>query len=185
MKDLINKGVEKKTFYDVKCSLALKDELDKMEVRNEFYRTGNSYTKFKSVEGDYPFAGELSGHVFFRDKFNGYDDGIYAGLRLLEILSCTNNNISDMLKDISKYYCTPEIKVSVDDDIKFSKVKEIEEYCKFKNYNMLLIDGVKVFFTDGSALVRASNTGPNITMRFEARTLKRLEEIKEEFMKLI
>ena len=184
-KDLVKKDVDKKTFYDVKCSLALKEELDKMGVSNEFYRTGNSYTKAYSVLGNYPFSGELSGHVFFRDKFNGYDDGIYAALRLIEILSNTNDNISDMLVGISKYYCTPEIKIGISDDIKFNIVKEVESYCKNKGYEVLLIDGVKVFFEDGSALVRASNTGPNITMRFEAKTDSRLEEIKEEFMSLL
>ena len=74
-----------------------------MGIENEFYRTGNSYTKAKSYEGNYPFSGELSGHVYFRDKFNGYDDGIYASLRLIEILSNTNTNISDMLEGIVKY----------------------------------------------------------------------------------
>ena len=184
-KDLVNKVSDKRTFYDVKCSLALKEELDKMGIENEFYRTGNSYTKAKSFEGDYPFSGELSGHVFFRDKFNGYDDGIYAGLRLIEILSTTTSNISEMLQGISKYYCTPEIKISISDDIKFEIVKKVENYCKNKNYNILLIDGVKVFLKEGSALVRASNTGPNITVRFEAKTSEQLEEIKEEFMNLI
>ena len=184
-KDLVNKNVEKKTFYDVKCSLALKEELDKMGVQNEFYRTGNSYTKYKSYEGDYPFSGELSGHVFFRDKFNGYDDGIYAALRLIEILSNTTNNISDMLSDIVKYYSTPEIKIAISDDIKFDVIKMVEDYCKMKKYDIITIDGVKVFFKDGSALVRASNTGPNITVRFEAKTKERMEIIKNEFMELI
>lgn len=184
-RDLATKLQDKRTFYDVKCSLALKEELDKMGVENEFYRTGNSYTKAKSVEGDYPFSGELSGHVFFRDRFNGYDDGIYAGLRLIEILSNCNTNISDMLEGISKYYCTPEIKIGISDDIKFDKVKEVVEYCRSNGYDILLVDGVKVFFDDGSALVRASNTGPNITARFEAKTRERLEEIKKEFLRLI
>jgi len=184
-KDLVNKNVEKKTFYDVKCSLMLKEELDKMGIENEFYRTGNSYTKAKSYEGNYPFSGELSGHVFFRDKFNGYDDGIYAGLRLTEILSNTNQNISDMLMGIVKYYSTPELKIPVSDNIKFKVVEEVESYCRDKKYNILLIDGVKVFYDDGSALVRASNTGPNMTVRFEAKTEDRLREIKEEFTKLI
>ena len=184
-KDLVNKNVSKKTFYDVKCSLALKEELDKMGIENEFYRTGNSYTKAKSVEGDYPFSGELSGHVFFRDKFNGYDDGVYAGLRLIEILSNNNETISDSLKNVSKYYCTPEIKISVSDDIKFKIVNNVRKYCESNNYDILLIDGVKVFFEDGSALVRASNTGPNITVRFEAKTEGRLEQIQSEFMDLL
>ena len=184
-RDLIHKNVKKKTFYDVKCSLALKEELDKLGVENEFYRTGNSYTKAKSVEGDYPFSGELSGHVFFRDKFNGYDDGIYAGLRLIEVLTYTGKSIEELLEGIEHYESTPEIKVATSDDIKFSIIRKIKEYCEDKKYKTLLVDGVKVFFSDGTALVRASNTGPNITTRFEAKTKERLKEIQEEFMNLI
>lgn len=184
-RDLINKPVKKETFYDVKCSLVLKEELDKLGIKNEFYRTGNSYTKAKSVEGDYPFSGELSGHVFFRDKFNGYDDGIYAGLRLIEILSHTEKNIEELLIGISHYESTPELKVSMPDEIKFKIVDQVKEYCQNKNYQILLVDGVKVFFADGSALIRASNTGPHLTLRFEAKTTDRLEYIKAEFLTLI
>ena len=184
-RDLVNKNVEKKTFYDVKCSLALKEELDKLGVENEFYRTGNSYTKAKSVSGNYPFSGELSGHVFFRDKFNGYDDGIYAGLRLIEILTNTDKKIEDLLIGIPHYESTPELKIKTDDNIKFKIINKVKEYCEEQKYKILLIDGVKVFFEDGTALVRASNTGPNITTRFEAKTKERLEKIKEEFINLI
>ena len=184
-RDLIHTNVKKKTFYDVKCSLALKEELDKLGVENEFYRTGNSYTKAKSTEGDYPFSGELSGHVFFRDRFNGYDDGIYAGLRLIEILTKTNKTIEELLQGIPEYESTPEIKIETPDEIKFKVIDKIKNYCEEKKYKTLLIDGVKVFFSDGTALVRASNTGPNITTRFEAKTKKRLEEIQNEFINLI
>ena len=184
-RDLVKTNVPKKTFYDIKCSLTLKEELDKLGVANEFYRTGNSYTKLKSYEGDYPFGGELSGHVFFRDRFSGNDDGIYASLRVIEILSKTTNNLSDMLNGISKYYSTPEIKISTNDDIKFTIIDKVKEYCQQKKYNILTIDGVKVFFEDASALVRASNTGPNITCRFEAKTENRLKEIQNEFMELL
>ncbi len=184
-RDLVKTNVPKKTFYDIKCSLTLKEELDKLGVANEFYRTGNSYTKLKSYEGDYPFGGELSGHVFFRDRFNGNDDGIYASLRLIEILSKATNNLSDMLKGISKYYSTPEIKISTNDDIKFAIIDKVKEYCQQKNYNILTIDGVKVFFEDASALVRASNTGPNITCRFEAKTENKLNEVQNEFLELL
>ena len=184
-KSLINTNVEKKTFFDVKCSLCLKEELEKMNVNAEFYRTGNSYTKAKSVEGNYPFGGELSGHVFFRDRFGGYDDGIYAGLRLIEILTNNGKTVSEMLEGINKYYSTPEIKIHTEDNVKFNIVSKVKEYCQNKNYNILDIDGVKVFFDDGSALVRASNTGPNITARFEAKSESRLEEIKNEFLNLV
>lgn len=158
-RDLAKKDVTKKTFYDVKCSLALKEELDKLGIENEFYRTGNSYTKEKSVEGNYPFSGELSGHVFFRDRFNGYDDGIYAGLRLIEILTKTNKTITELLEGIEEYISTPELKFPISDDVKFQVIEEVKKYCQEKNYDILLIDGVKVFFEGASALVRASNTG--------------------------
>ena len=164
---------------------SLKEELDKLGVENEFYRTGNSYTKEKSYLGNYPFSGELSGHVFFRDKFNGYDDGIYAGLRLIEILSKSDKKITELLENIPIYQSTPEIKVQVPDEIKFKIVDEITKYCQEKEYHILLVDGVKVFFEDGSALVRASNTGPNITTRFEAKTKEKLKIIETEFMNLI
>lgn len=184
-RDLIHKNVDKKTFYDVKCSLSLKEELDKLGVDNKFFRTGNSYTKAESVKGNYPFSGELSGHLFFRDKFGGYDDGIYAGLRLVEILSNTDKNIEELLDGIPKYISTPEIKIATDDDIKFIVIEKIKEYAQSKNYNILTIDGVKVLYDDGASLVRASNTGPNITTRFEAKSEKRLAEIKDEYLKLI
>ena len=184
-KYLVKTDVEKKTFYDIKCSLALKEELDKLGVKNEFYRTGNSYTKKKSYEGNYPFSGELSGHVFFRDRFNGYDDGIYASLRVIEMLSNCSSDMSSMVDELVKYYSTPEIKIATDDDIKFKIIDKINDYCKEKKYNIITIDGVKVFFDNGAALVRASNTGPNITCRFESKDENELETIKKEFLDLI
>lgn len=184
-RDLAKKISDKRTFYDVKCSLALKEELDKLGVQNEFYRTGNSYSKLKSVEGNYPFGGELSGHLFFRDKFSGNDDGIYAGLRIIEILSNTNKKVTELLEGISKYYSTPEIKIATNDDIKFQIIDKVKEYCEEKKYNILTLDGVKILFPDGAAIVRASNTGPNITCRFEAKSESRLKEIETEFLELL
>jgi phosphomannomutase/phosphoglucomutase len=184
-RDIATKVKDKKTFYDIKCSLALKEELDKLGVQNEFYRTGNSYAKMKSVKGNYPFSGELSGHVFFRDRFLGNDDGIYAALRIIEILSNTDKSVVELLEGINKYYSTPEIKIATSDDTKFAIIEKVEEYCKNKNYHILTLDGVKVLFDDGASIVRASNTGPNITCRFEAKTEERLQEIQTEFMNLL
>ena len=181
-RDLVKKNVNKKTFYDVKCSLALKEELDKLGIENQFYRTGNSYTKEFSVTGNFPFSGELSGHVFFRDRWPGYDDGIYAALRLIEILSNSNLNIEEMLFGISNYISTPEIKIPTDDNIKFKVIDAIKEYAESKNYKIITVDGVKILYNDASALVRASNTGPNITTRFEAKTEDKFQKIKKEFL---
>ncbi|MDD6272224.1 MAG: phosphomannomutase/phosphoglucomutase [bacterium] len=180
-KELYDKVEKKECLFDVKCSKSLEDELIKLGVKPIEYRTGNSYTRAASALGDYPLSGELSGHVYFRDKWPGYDDGIYAGLRLIELLSNTDKPVSSFLEDITKYYSTPEIKVKVDDDRKFDIVSKMKNYVESKGYNYITIDGVKAKFEDGFALIRASNTGPNITMRFEATTEGRLKELQDEF----
>ena len=148
-------------------------------------RTGASYTRAKINEDKIPFGGEFSGHFVFNDKFPGFDSGIYAGLRMLEILSNTSSTTSSLLDGITKYYNTPEIKIKVTDDNKFTIVDKVKEYAHQKNYNTLEIDGVRIDFEDGWALVRASNTGPNLTLRFEALTEDRLEQMKNEFINLI
>lgn len=181
-KYLYDKVDKKECLFDVKCSKSLEDELIKLGVKPIEYRTGNSYTRAASASYDCPLSGELSGHVYFRDKFPGYDDGIYAGMRLIELLTNTTISLSEMLNDVVKYYSTPEIKVKTTDELKFKIVERMKEYCLSMGYKMITIDGVKAKFDDGFALVRASNTGPNITMRFEATTEERLEEIKTEFM---
>ena len=178
---LYNKVEPKKALYDVKCTKALEDELHKLNITPIEYRTGNSYTRAATAEGNFPLGGELSGHVYFRDKFPGYDDGIYAGLRLIELLSHTDKPLNTLLDGINKYYSTEELKIKVEDEIKFKVIEKMNQYCLSKKYNFLTIDGVKAKFDDGFALVRASNTGPNITMRFEATTESRLKELQEEF----
>ena len=178
---LYNKVTKKEGLYDVKCTKALEDEMIKLGVKPVEYRTGNSYTRAASAEGDYPLSGELSGHIYFRDKFPGYDDGIYAGMRLIEVLSYIDKPLSSLLAGINKYYATEEIKIKVDDTKKFNIINKMIDYAKNKGYNVITLDGCKAKFPDGFALVRASNTGPNITMRYEATTEERLKELKEEF----
>lgn len=185
IRDIINKVKNKTFLYDVKCSKALDDEIVKLGGKSICYRTGNSYTKAKVRDDDLPFGGELSGHVYFRDKWPGFDSGIYAGLRLVEILSHTDKPLSSLLDGISHYESTPELKFASPDDKKFIVVDKIINYCRDKGYDALTIDGVRVTFNDGWALVRASNTGPNITARFEATTKERLDEIQKEFTDLI
>ena len=180
---LYDKVDNKAGLFDVKCTKALEDELIKLGIKPVEYRTGNSYTRAASAEGDYPLSGELSGHVYFRDKWPGYDDGIYAGMRFIELLSHTDKSSSELLDGINKYHSTEEIKVKVEDTKKFAIIDNIIKYSQDKGYNTLTIDGCKAKFDDGFALVRASNTGPNITMRFEAKTEERLKELQDEFTK--
>ena len=184
-RQIYDKVKNKRALYDVKCSKSLADELDKLGLEKVCYRTGNSYMKAMMKDGDFNFGGELSGHIFFRDKFPGFDDGIYACLRLVEILSNTDKNFSQLLDGINRYHSTPEIKIKSTDEEKFNVVEKVKEYAKSKGYNMNTIDGVRVEFKDGWALVRASNTGPDLTARFEGVTEERMNEIKEEFMSLI
>ena len=185
VRDIIGKVENKKFLYDVKCSKSLSDEIERLGGEGICYRTGNSYTKAKVRDDDLPFGGELSGHVYYRDRWPGFDSGLYAGLRMLEILSNTDKSVEGLLEGINHYYSTEELKFKSPDDIKFGVIDKIGEYAESKGYKFLTIDGVKVLFDDGWALVRASNTGPNITARFEASTEERLEELQQEFLSKI
>ena len=167
--------------YDVKCGKALEDEIVKLGGTPICYRTGNSWTRYAVNKEGYPFGGEYSGHLYFNDKWPGIDSGLYNGLRMLEILSHTDKSFSHLIDGINTYYNIPETKVKVTDETKFDIVKDMLEYAKNKGYNYLDIDGVRVQFEDGWALVRASNTGPNLTIRYEASSEERLKEIQTEF----
>ncbi len=184
-RDLIKKMKIDKGLLDVKCSKALIDELNKLGIKPVMNRTGNSYQAKKMMEDNFLFGGEFSGHVFFNDKWKGFDDGIYAGLRLIEILSNTDLKVSELLDGINKYYSTEEIKIQADDDIKFKVVDKVLDYVKEAGYNYIDIDGVRVEFDDGFALIRSSNTGPNITVRFESSNKNNLEKYRKEFISLI
>lgn len=184
-RQIMSKVENKNALFDVKCSKSLKDEIIKLGGVPVCYRTGNSYMKAKMKEGNFAFGSELSGHVFFRDKWPNIDDGLYAGLRLIEILSNTDKSVSKLLDGINTYYSTPEIKIVSTDDEKFGVVDKVKDYCIKKGYNINDIDGVRVEFENGWALVRASNTGPNITARFEGVTKEDMEKIKDEFMGLL
>ena len=184
-RDIMSKVANKHALFDVKCSKSLADEVEKLGGIPVCYRTGNSYMKAKMREGDFAFGSELSGHVFFRDKWDNIDDGLYAGLRLVEILSKTDKSLSHLLDGVKRYYASPELIIKSTDDEKFKVIEKVKEYCRQKGYQVNDIDGVRAEFNNGWALVRASNTGPNITARFEGVTEEDRDRIQEEFMALI
>lgn len=184
-RNIYNNVKNKKGFYDVKCSNIVKDELTKLGIEPIEVRTGNSYTKKISYENDYPFGGEYSGHLYFRDKFIGIDDGIYGGLRLVEILSNKKTTVEEELKDISIYYSSSEGKIPVEDSKKNNIISRVEEYVKNKGYTYHTIDGIKVIYPDGFALIRKSNTSPNIITRYESKDKEKLKQIEEEFTSLL
>ncbi len=162
---------------EVKCSKTMYDDITKHGGRAIMWKTGHSLIKKKMKEENAELAGEMSGHMFFADRYFGFDDAIYASCRLLEIILKTGKKISDLLSDIPKTHSTPEIRVECPDDKKFEVVKKVTEH--FRKLNEVIdIDGVRVLFDDGWGLVRASNTQPALVLRFEAMSEKRLKEIK-------
>ena len=186
IREIFQKAFSKTFLYDIKCSNVLRDEILKLGGTPLEYRTGASYTEAKTKEENLAFGGEYSGHIFFRDRDACIGSGIYAALRVIEILSRDKSaTITKLLKDIKHYENTPEIKYNVGDDKKFGIIEKIREYAHKNNYFTNEIDGVKIIFTNGWALIRASNTGPNLTMRCEAETKEDLEKLKKNIENLI
>ncbi len=163
---------------EVKCSKTLYDDIEKNGGRAIMWKTGHSLIKQKMKVEKAELAGEMSGHIFFSDRYFGFDDAVYASCRLLEILSSTGKKISDLLADIPETVSTPEIRVECPDHIKFAVVDKVTAYFK-ERHDVIDIDGVRVLFPDGWGLVRASNTQPALVLRFEAMTENRLQEIRE------
>ena len=171
--------------FDVKCSKSLIDELKILGIEAHMNRTGAVYCRSYIEKNNLDFGGEFSGHLFFKDRYLGYDDGIYAILRLIEIFSKTDKKGSELFDGIHEYYSTGEVKLEINEEDKFNIVDDIVKYASKKKYEYCLIDGIRINFKDGWALVRASNTGPNLTLRFEANTKRRLKEIEKEFKKVL
>jgi len=163
---------------EVKCSKTMYDDIEKHGGHAIMWKTGHSLIKKKMKEEKAELAGEMSGHMFFADRYFGFDDAVYASCRLLEIIANTGKKISELLSDVPKTYSTPEIRVECPDDKKFALVKKVTEFFR-KSYGVIDIDGVRVLFEDGWGLVRASNTQPALVLRFEAMTEQRLKEIKD------
>ena len=165
--------------FEVKCSQALPEMIERYGGNPIMWKTGHSLLKKKMKEINSPLAGEMSGHIFFADRYFGYDDAIYASVRLAELLSETDKKLSDLLSDIPIYHSTPEIRAEAEsDEIKFKIAQQAKDYFSNK-YEVNDIDGVRIMFGDGWGLVRASNTQPVIVLRFEAKTPERLEEIQK------
>ena len=182
---LLPNSDNKRVLYDVKCSKSLIDVINNNNGTPIISRTGNSYTKYNTRINDCLLGGEFSGHIYFRDKFLGFDSGMYAGLRMIELLTHTDKSFNDLINLLPFYYSSSEIKVKSDDVKKKIVVQKVIDYCKKKGYNSILIDGIRCEFSDGWALIRYSNTGPNLTLRFEASTKERLEEISNEFIDIV
>jgi len=162
---------------EVKCSQVMYDQVEKLGGKAIMWRTGHSLIKSKMKEVKAELAGEMSGHIFFADRYYGFDDAIYSSARLLEILAATDRPLSDLLADFPSLFSTPEIRMECPEEEKFILVEKVKESFKAER-ETIDIDGVRVLFEQGWALVRPSNTQPLLVLRFEAETKKVLKQIQ-------
>jgi phosphomannomutase/phosphoglucomutase len=164
---------------EVKCSQVLYDEIGKLGGNAIMYKTGHSLIKAKMKEEHAALAGEMSGHMFFGDRYYGYDDALYAACRLIEIVAKSGRPLSAQLAGLPKMVSTPEIRVDCPDELKFDLVERVAEHFKRK-YKTIDIDGVRMIFPEGWGLLRASNTQPVLVMRFEATSEHLLKQYQAE-----
>jgi phosphomannomutase/phosphoglucomutase len=174
---------------EVKCSQTLYDDIAKHGGRPIMWKTGHSLIKTKMKEEHALLAGEVSGHLFFADRFYGYDDAIYASLRLLEILARDPRSLGEMLADVPRTYATPELRVDCPDAAKFDVVEAVRAHYRAAGKPVVDIDGARISFGTEQdpawGLVRASNTGPVLVLRFEATSPERRDAIRAEVEKVV
>lgn len=182
--DLLGRHPGATIISEVKASRVFYDEVERHGGRAVMYKTGHSLIKNKIAETGAQLAGEVSGHIFFNDKWFGFDDAVYAGARLLEILSFSDKNLARIRESFPPVFNTPEIRIDTTEEAKFAIVAEVCRHFK-ENYQVNDIDGARISFPHGWALVRASNTQPALVVRFEADTPAHLNEIQTEVTKVV
>ncbi len=164
---------------EVKCSQVLYDELKRLGGKPIMYRTGHSLIKAKMKEVKAELAGEMSGHMFFADRYYGYDDALYAACRLMEIVAKSGKPLSAQTAGLPHMVSTPEMRVECADEVKFDVVAKVAEQFS-RSHKVITVDGVRVLFEHGWGLVRASNTQPVLVLRFEAKTKEQLAAYQKE-----
>ena len=178
--DVISRNPQAEIIYDVKCTRLLEPFIQSKGGVPTMWKTGHSLIKSKMIETGALLAGEMSGHIFFKERWYGFDDGIYSAVRLCEILASTSESASAMFKRFPEDVSTPEINIQVTEDEKFDLVTQLQS-AHFPTGKVSTIDGIRVDYVDGWGLVRASNTTPVLVLRFEGQNQAVLQRIKEEF----
>ena len=177
-RDVLQRNPNAVVISEVKCSQNLYDDIAKRGGTPVMWKAGHSLLKAKLKETRALLAGEMSGHMFFADRYFGYDDAIYASLRLVELVANSGRPLSTLLADLPPSVSTPEIRVDCPDDRKFLIAERAKDYFR-KYYDVIDIDGVRVKFPEGWGLIRASNTQPALVLRFEARSSAKLKEYRD------
>ena len=170
-----------KIVFDVKCSNHLENIISENGGEPIMAPTGHFHIKKAIKKTGALLAGEMSGHIFFNDKWHGFDDGPYSGARAIEIISNSDKSISDLIAVLPKSFSTPELNILVADETKFDIVESFAKNCSLKG-EKITIDGLRINFDNGWGLIRASNTTPKLVLRFEGDSLKDMEEIKSKFI---
>ena len=184
-KDIVSRNPGSGVVYDVKCTRHLNSVISGLGGRPIICRSGHSFIKQKIADTDALLGGGLSGHICFSERWFGFDDGLYSAARLLEIVGSQGDSLADLLANFPRSVATPEIHVAVKDREKFSLIETLVETADFEDAALTTIDGLRVDFADGWGLVRASNTEPALTLRFEADSDESLENIKNAFRELL
>ena len=177
-KDVLLKKPKSKIILDIKSSQIVFNEIKKLKGKPFFWKTGHSLIKEKMKETKAIFAGEMSGHIFFADKYYGFDDAIYASIRFLNLFCDSNKSLSKIFSDMEKSYTTPELRFNTTETEKFTIVEKLKKNLKKEKKKFVAIDGVRYSTKDGWWLVRASNTQNIIVARCEAYTKKNLNKVK-------
>ncbi|WP_284047937.1 phosphomannomutase/phosphoglucomutase [Marinobacter sp. ATCH36] len=180
-RDVVSRNPGADVLYDVKCSRRLAGVISEAGGRPIMWKSGHSLMKAKMKETGALLAGEMSGHIFFGERWLGFDDGLYSAARLLEILGIEDRHCDEVFEDFPEDISTPELNVSVSEETKFELMERLAKEGSFGEANISTIDGIRVEYTDGWGLCRASNTTPVLVLRFEAETEEALERIKAVF----
>lgn len=183
--DILTRHPGAPIIYDVKCTQHLSQVIQAQGGKPLMWKTGHSLIKLKMKEMGAPFAGEMSGHLFFKDGWYGFDDAMYTGARLLKLLSQSDESLAQIFSQFPNSVNTPELMLSVPEDRKFTLVDELADHAQFPDAEVVTIDGLRVHFDHGWGLVRASNTTPCLVFRFEGDTEDGLRQIQERFRSLI
>ena len=180
--DVISRNAGARIIYDVKCSKVLPDAISAAGGVPDMWKTGHSFIKARIKETGALLGGEMSGHIFFKERWYGFDDALYAAARLLEILSNESRSASDIFGEIPDSINTPELNVKLErDGAQHDFIEAFVKNAKFEGAKLTTIDGVRADFDDGWGLVRASNTTPSLVIRFEADNDAAMERIQNEF----
>jgi phosphomannomutase/phosphoglucomutase len=169
-----------KIVYTVNCSRAVEEDIKAHGGTPIVNQVGHSFVKKRLADEDAVFGGEMSGHFFFRDDYFGYDDAIYAAMRMAEIIHDSGKRLSELVAELPKYYAGPEERKACPDEKKFLIVDKMR--VEFSNHKQITIDGVRIEFEHGWALVRASNTEPALSLRFEADSEQDMNKIRDEVL---